>query len=330
MSNYLVTGCAGFIGSVVTERLLRDGHTVTGVDNLNDYYDIRLKEYRLARLRDQVGLRDVRGDIEDRASLRKVFEEGGAFDAVVNLAARTGVRASLRDPGSYLATNVMGTLHLLELSREYGVPKFVLASTSSLYAGQKMPFREELPVNTPISPYAVSKKGAEILAYTWHYLYGIDVSVVRYFTVYGPAGRPDMSIFRFIRWIAEGETVVLFGDGTQSRDFTYVEDVARGTVAALRRVGFATVNLGSDSPHTLNEVIGRIEKLAGKQAVIEHRDFPRTDVPATWAHIGKARELLGWQPEVSLGEGLRRTVEWYLEHRGFAKTLSLDEFPGRC
>lgn len=199
------------------------------------------------------------------------------------------------------------------MCRDFGVRKFILASTSSLYAGQKMPFHENLPVNTPISPYAASKKGAEVFAYTYHYLYGIDVAVVRYFTLYGPAGRPDISIFRFIKWIEEGQLVVVYGDGTQSRGFTYVEDIARGTVNALSGTGYEIINLGSDDPHSLNEVIERIEQLTGKKANIEFRDFEKTDIKATWADIRKAEELLGWQPQISLDEGLRRSVEWNRE-----------------
>jgi len=324
MAHYLVTGAAGFIGSFVTELLLRDGHSVVGVDNMNDYYDVCLKEYRLARLKELEGFRCVHGDIEERELIRHIFTGTHSFDAVLNLAARAGVRASLHNPEWYVATNVIGTLNLLDLCRDFGVKKFVLASTSSLYAGQKMPFREDLPVNTPISPYAASKKGAEVLAYTYHYLYGIDVAVLRYFTVYGPAGRPDMSIFRFIKWISEGQPVVVYGDGTQSRDFTYVEDIARGTVSALSVSGYEIINLGSDDPHSLNEVIERIEDLTGNKASIEYRDFERTDVTATWADIRKARELLGWQPQIGLAEGLHRSVEWY--HKSGVE-FSVDQRP---
>ncbi len=318
----LVTGCSGFIGSFVTDLLLRQGHGVVGLDNMNDHYDVRLKEYRLARLRELEGFRFVQEDIEKRETVRDVFERLGPFDAVLNLAARAGVRASLQDPQRYLATNVLGTLNLLDMCRDFGVRKFILASTSSLYAGQKMPFREDLPVNTPISPYAASKKAAEVLAYTYHYLYGIDIAVVRYFTVYGPAGRPDMSIFRFIKWIVEGHPVVVYGDGSQSRDFTYVEDIARGTVSALSVHGYEIINLGSDGPHSLNEVIERIEKLTGKKANIEYRDFERTDVKATWADIGKAEKLLGWQPRVSLDEGLQRALKWYRDNQYWVEILS--------
>lgn len=191
----------------------------------------------------------------------------------------------------------------------------VLASTSSLYAGQPMPFREDLPVNTPISPYAASKKAAEMLAYSYHYLYGLDVSVVRYFTVFGPAGRPDMSIFRFIKWIDEGTPIELFGDGSQARDFTYVDDIARGTIAAVKPVGYEIINLGGgNNPISINEVIAFIETALGKQAAIQRKPFHRADMKQTYADISKAGHLLGWSPEVAPHEGFARTVRWYREN----------------
>jgi UDP-glucuronate 4-epimerase len=250
----LVTGCAGFIGWKVSEKLLNKGHEVVGVDNLNDYYDVKLKFYRLELLKKYKNFKFYKVDIENYQSLMEIFQEN-KFDAVINEAARAGVRYSLENPFIYITTNVYGTLNLLELCRKYNVPKFVLASTSSLYAGQPMPFKEDLPVNTPISPYAASKKSAEVIAYTYNYHYGIDVSVVRYFTVYGPAGRPDMSIFRFIKWIMEDRPIEVFGDGTQSRDFTYVDDIAEGTILALKPVGYEIINLGGNNPHELTEII---------------------------------------------------------------------------
>ena len=243
---------------------------------------------------------------------------------MVNLAARAGVRYSIENPFVYLSTNAQGTLNLLELMRKYDVRKIVLASTSSLYAGQQMPFSEELPVNMPISPYAASKKAAEVMIYSYHYLFGIDASVVRYFTVYGPAGRPDMSIFRFIKWIDEGQELVLYGDGSQSRDFTYVSDIADGTIRALKTVGFEVINLGNSHPHDLAEVISLVERFLGKKAKIKQLPFQKTDMKATWADIGKARKLLGWEPQVSLEEGLRKTVEWYLSNKGWAKDILID------
>jgi nucleoside-diphosphate-sugar epimerase len=229
---------------------------------------------------------------------------------VINLAARAGVRYSLENPFIYLSTNAGGTLNLLELCKEYNMPKFILASTSSLYAGQKMPFKEKLPVNTPISPYAASKKSAEAMAYTYHYLYGMDVTILRYFTVYGPAGRPDMSIFRFIKWIKEEVPLEIFGDGSQERDFTYVDDIARGTVKALKPLGYEIINLGNNNPDKLSTAIQLIEKYVGKEARFKYEEFHKADMKATCADIGKARKLLGWQPQVSLEEGIKKTVEW--------------------
>ena len=239
----LVTGVAGFIGWKVAKFLLEDGSYVVGIDNMNDYYDVRLKEYRKKDLEQYKNFKFYKVDIENLDALEILFSEY-CFEAVINEAARAGVRYSMIDPWVYMRTNAYGTLNLLELMRKYDVKKMVLASTSSLYAGQKMPFKEDLPVNTPISAYAASKKAAEVMAYTYHYLYGLDISVVRYFTVYGPAGRPDMSIFRFIKWIDEEKPIELFGDGSQARDFTYVDDLARGTMKALKPVWYEIMNLG--------------------------------------------------------------------------------------
>ena len=230
---YLVTGCAGFIANRVAQFLLDDGHHVVGIDNLNDYYDVSLKEHRLQVLQGADKFQFHQIDLEDRAAVSKIFDQH-KFDAVINLAARAGVRYSMVNPTVYMTTNAMANLYLLEEMQQRGIQKYVLASTSSLYAGQEMPFVETLAVNTPISSYAASKKAAEVMAYSHHFLYGIDVSVVRYFTVYGPAGRPDMCVFRFIKWIDEGQPIELFGDGTQARDFTFVDDIARGTIAAIR------------------------------------------------------------------------------------------------
>jgi len=310
----LLTGAAGFIASKTAELLVKKYDLVVGVDNMNDYYDPALKRYRLSHLTTGKNFVFHHLDIEDALALKKLFKKYH-FAAVVNLAARAGVRYSMENPYVYNATNSQGTLNLLEQCREYDIKKFVLASTSSLYAGQKMPFNESLAVNTPISPYAASKKAAEVMCYTYHYLYGIDVSIVRYFTVYGPAGRPDMSIFRFIKWIDHGVPLELFGDGTQSRDFTYVDDIAAGTVKALKKVGFEVINLGGNKPYTLSEVIGMIESALGKKARYKRLPFHKTDLKATWADISKAKKLLGWHPSVGIEEGIRRTVALYQENK---------------
>jgi len=375
LATYLVTGCAGFIASKVAEFLLADGHAVVGVDNLNDAYDPRLKHWRLAQLEGKPGFELYRLDICDREALRRLFEQGskgareqrsgGAegqgssaeftpallppsslapqhpgtsapFDAIVNLAARAGVRQSVENPWVYFETNVTGMLNLLELCKECGVRKFIQASTSSLYgANNPRPFREDANTDGPLSPYAASKKAAETLCYTYHYLYDIDVTVLRYFTVYGPAGRPDMSLFRFVQWISEGRPVIVYGDGQQSRDFTYVDDIARGTIAALlnpkteisnsqseiRNPKYEVINLGSDRPVVLMDAIRLVEELVGKKATLEYKPRHPADVLATWADIGKAKRLLGWQPRAQFREGLAHLAAWYRENRQWAKDV---------
>ena len=318
MGTYLVTGAAGFIGAKVAEMLLTGGHRVVGVDNLNDAYDVRLKHWRLDQIRAHEGFTFHRLDICEREALAAVFGDG-RFDAVLNLAARAGVRQSVEDPWAYQQTNVTGTLNLLELCRAYDVPKFVLASTSSLYGkDNEMPYREDQNTDHPLSPYAASKKAAEALCYTYHYLHGLDVTVFRYFTVYGPAGRPDMSLFRFVQWISEGKPVLIFGDGTQSRDFTYVDDIARGTIAGLKPLGYEVINLGSDRPVVLLDVVRAVEQAVGKDAHLIFEPRHPADVMATWADIGKAERLLDWQPQQRFEEGVLRTVGWYAANRGWA------------
>jgi UDP-glucuronate 4-epimerase len=334
---YLITGCAGFIGSKVAEMLLDDGHLVIGIDSLNDAYDPRLKHWRLAQLTARDGFRFQELDITDRGALDKLFAEDAQrpepnepevrpYSAVVNLAARAGVRPSVENPWVYVDTNTTGTLNLLDLCRRFEVKKFLLASTSSLYGSHNpVPFREDTDTNRPLSPYAASKKGAEALAHTYHHLHGIDVTIPRYFTVYGPAGRPDMSIFRFIRRIAEDEPIIVFGDGHQSRDFTYVEDIARGTIAGLKPLGYEIVNLGGDHTVELAYIIDEVGKILGKQPKIEYGPFHPADVRATSADISKARRLLGFEPQVPIEEGLRRSVDWYLANREMALPLELGD-----
>ncbi len=322
MGRYLVTGAAGFIGAKVSEFLLADGHTVVGVDNLNQAYDVRLKEWRLKQLLPQPGFQLFEKDISLLDEIEVVFQQAGPLDGVINLAARAGVRASVEDPWIFVNTNVTGTLNTLEMCRRYQVPKYILASTSSIYgADAPLPTPESADSDRPLQPYSASKKGAEALAHAYHFLHGVDVTVFRYFTVYGPAGRPDMVMFRFTQWISEGRPVRLNGDGEQSRGFTYVDDIARGTILGLKPVGYEIINLGGHETITINEMIRELEGLTGCKAQVERYPAHPADMLATWADVEKARRMLGWEPQVSLQEGMRRLVTWYQAEREWASQV---------
>ena len=319
--NILLTGSVGFIGWKVAEKLLERGDQVVGIDNMNTYYDPRMKEWRLNALRRFETFTFIKEDITHYEAMEQLIKNH-SFDAIINLAARAGVRASLEDPWIYYGTNVNGTLNLLECCRRHDIKKFVLASTSSLYgADNPLPFLESANTDKTLSPYAASKKAAEVLCSTYHYLYGIDVTVLRYFTVYGPAGRPDMSLFRFVKWISEGQPVVVYGDGKQERDFTFVDDIARGTVAGLKPMGYEVINLGSDKPIVLIEALRLVENLLGKKAKVEFMPRHPSDVLATWAGISKAEKLLNWRPKTPFKEGLQQLVTWYKENRSWVKDM---------
>jgi UDP-glucuronate 4-epimerase len=322
MDRYLVTGAAGFIASVVSQKLLDSGAEVVGIDNMNHAYDVRMKEFRLEKLKDNPGFSFLKLDVSDRSLLDNDQLIGKDFKAVVNLAARAGVRDSLEDPWVYLETNATGTLNLLELCKREGIGKFLLASTSSIYGQEApLPTPETAPSNKPLQAYAASKGAAEVMAHAYHYLFGIDVSIVRYFTVYGPAGRPDMVMFRFAKWIAEDMPVNLNGSGEQSRGFTYVEDIARGTIAALEPVGYEIFNLGGHEVITINELISTLEAIIGKKANVIHHPQHPADMMTSHADVTKAKESLGWDPRVSLNEGIEKTVQWYLDEQSWAKDI---------
>jgi len=322
MGNYLVTGVAGFIASRVCELLLEDGHRIVGIDNLNTAYDVRLKNYRLGKLSDKPNFEFTKLDICDMPGLREVIRSGGPFDAVINLAARAGVRASVENPWTFVDTNLTGTVNLLEACKEWGIPKFVLASTSSVYgANAPQPTPESADTSMPLQPYSASKKAAEVMCHAYHYLYGLDVTVFRYFTVYGPAGRPDMVMFRFTQWISEGRPVLLNGDGSQSRGFTYLDDIARGTIAGLKPMGYEIINLGGHEPITMLEMINCLEGLIGQKAQVEFLPFHKADMMSNLADVGKARRLLDWEPKVNLVEGMRRLVDWYQAERDWASQV---------
>ncbi len=323
MNTYLVSGAAGFIASRVIDTLLKEGHSVVGVDNMNDAYDVRMKEYRLRKLIQHPNFIFHRSDIADRT----IFESssllsGQDYSAVIHLAARAGVRQSVENPWVYVDTNVTGTLNLLEFCRERKIPKFILASTSSVYGlDAPLPTPETYSSNLPLQVYAATKKSAEVLCHVYHYLYGLDVTVFRYFTVYGPAPRPDMVMFRFTQWISEGRVVRVNGDGEQSRGFTYLDDIARGTLLGLKPLGYEIINLGGHEVIKIKDLIVMIENLTGHKAQIEYHPAHPADMTTNWADVSKARQTLDWIPNVNLGEGVRNLVNWYNQERSWAKEI---------
>jgi UDP-glucuronate 4-epimerase len=314
--SYLLTGAAGFIGSHVAQALLARGDAVVGLDNLNTYYPPDRKRANLNEVRraapDPARFTFVEGDLRDRALVGRLFAEHD-FAAVVHLAAMAGVRASIEDPALYFDVNLNGTLVLLEAARQRGQPNFVLASTSSVYgATRRIPFTEDDPCDRPMAPYATSKRAAELLGYTFHNLYGLDFTALRFFTVYGPRGRPDMMAYKVADNIFFGRQVPLYNNGQMHRDWTYVGDIVSGvTAAADRRLGFELINLGRGQPVLLAEFVGLIEDLAGRRANLVPAPMPETDIPSTCADVSRARRLLGYDPKVSVREGVTAFWRWY-------------------
>ena len=322
MAHYLVTGAAGFIGARTSSMLIEQGHTVVGVDNMNEAYDVRIKDYRLKRLQSLPGFTFHKLSIADKDAVFDKLSE--RYDGVINLAAWAGVRASVKNPWVYVESNVIGTLNMLELCKRTGTQKFLLASTSSIY-GENPPYPtpEAASSSEPLQPYSASKKGAEAMAHAYHHLHDIDVSVVRFFTVFGPAGRPDLAIFRFVKWIHEGQPVRVNGDGEQSRGFTYIDDIARGVIAAMKPVGHEIFNLGGHEVITINDLIKLTEELVGKKAVVQYGPPDLADMRSNWADVSKAKDMLGWKPQVGLREGITRLIEWYRAEREWAKDIVL-------
>jgi UDP-glucuronate 4-epimerase len=325
LSEFLVTGASGFIGSRVSEILLQEGHLVVGIDNLNDSYDTSLKNWRLKKLKTLPNFTYAEIDIHDFKILNEFVENTKRnFEAIINLAAHAGVRKSVENPRVYYETNVLGTLNLLELCKKFKVEKFILASSSSIYGESDLiPFSEENNTEILLSPYAASKKSAEDLCKTYNYLFGIDISILRFFTVYGPAGRPDMSIFRFIKWIIERNPIQIYGDGEQKRDFTFVDDIAQGTISSLKRVGLETFNLGSDNPIKLLDVISIIEQETGIKANLKFMDKFESDVFATWANIDKAKRILNWTPNTTFNDGIKKVIQWHLENKELVNQIEI-------
>lgn len=311
----LVTGGAGFIGSHLVKRLIEEEHKIVVVDNFNDYYDPLLKEKRIKIFLKGLKFKIYRIDISDYKKLERVFREN-KFDKIVHLAAQAGVRYSLTHPHVYLRSNVDGTLNLLELAKKYKVKDFIYASSSSVYGGnKKILFSEKDRVDNPISLYAATKKADELMAYTYHYLYGLNCVGLRFFTVYGPWGRPDMALFKFMKNILAGKPIEVYGQGRMSRDFTYVNDIIDGILRVVDRTfKYEIFNLGRSQPEKLMDFIKLIEKNVGKKAKKKMMGMQPGDVRATWADVSKARRLLGYRPKVSLEEGVKEFVDWYGEY----------------
>ena len=313
---FVVTGAAGFIGSHLVERLLRDGHRVVGLDSFDTFYDPALKEANVARALAHPGFRLVRGDIRDEHAVAAAFG-GGEVDTVVHLAARAGVRPSIKDPVLYSSVNVDGTTRLLEAARGHGTRRFVLASSSSVYGNNvKVPFAEDDPVEHPISPYAATKRSCELVAHTYHHLFGMDVACLRLFTVFGPRQRPDLAIRKFATLMAEGREIEQYGDGSSARDYTYVDDIVEGIVRSADRIeGFRIWNLGGSHPVSLTELVARIAAGLGVEPRVKRLPPQPGDVDRTWADVTRANRELGWSAQVGLEEGLARFARWFEDER---------------
>lgn len=308
----LVTGAAGFIGSNLAEKLLRREDEVVGLDNFNDYYDPAKKRANERRLNGYSHFRMIEADIRDRQRMLQLFEEE-KFEAVAHLAAMAGVRKAVEQPELYVEVDYNGTQHLMDAARFYGVKNFVFASTSSVYGNtQQRPFVETDPCDRPMQPYAAAKRAAEMLGYTYHYLFGMNFTTVRFFTAYGPNGRPDQMAYLLAESITKGTQIPLYEGGEMYRDWTFIEDITDGVVAAIDRpLGYEIINLGRGKPTLLKEFVAMIEELAGRKANIVSQPKPAADVFINYADISKAQRLLGYDPKVSVPEGVRAFWEWY-------------------
>jgi UDP-glucuronate 4-epimerase len=311
----LVTGAAGFIGSHLTERLLKDGWTVVGVDSFDPFYDPRIKRSNIAGCLSHPDFRLVEADIRDQAAMERAVEPD--TDVIVHLAARAGVRPSIAEPALYADVNINGTVTLLEIARQRGIPKFVFASSSSVYGNnRKVPFSETDNVDFPISPYAATKKAGELICHTYHHLHGLAINCLRFFTVYGPRQRPDLAIHKFARLIEEGKPIPIYGDGSMMRDFTFIDDILSGVVAAMDRcAGYEIYNLGESQPIRVNDLIAEIERAIGKKAIRQYLPVQPGDVDRTYADIAKAQTQLGYKPSTDIRTGLARFVDWFRSSR---------------
>lgn len=316
MKTYLITGGAGFIGSTLTERLLKEGYKVVIVDNFNDFYDPRLKKDNVKSFLENPNFRLYETDIRDTNGLKSVFDES-EIDIVIHLAAMAGVRPSIENPILYQDVNGMGTQNILEQAKIHGVKKLVMASSSSVYGNCKeVPFREDMIVDFAISPYAATKKANEVMAHVYHKLYDMNIIMLRFFTVYGPKQRPDLAINKFTRMMMNGEEITMYGDGTTSRDYTYVDDIVDGVIKSCDYVDknenvYEIINLGSNNPISLKDMIATIGKVLGIDPSIRQMPMQPGDVDRTYADISKARRLLGYEPKMKFEDGIKRFIDWY-------------------
>jgi len=310
----LITGAAGFIGSHLSERLLTQGCDVVGVDNFDDFYDPQVKRRNIETCLRNKAFKLVEADIRDSDAMHTVV--AGGIDIIVHLAARAGVRPSIARPLLYAEVNVNGTMVLLETAKKNQIGRFIFGSSSSVYGNNaKVPFSEDDNVDFPISPYAATKKAGELLSHAYHHLYGIDITVLRFFTVYGPRQRPDLAIHKFTRLMEQGKPIPVYGDGTMMRDFTYIDDIIDGTVAAMEECrGFNIYNLGESRPISVNDLIEELEKALGKKAVRQHEPAQPGDVQRTYADITRATRDLGYEPSMAIEDGLKRFVAWFREN----------------
>jgi UDP-glucuronate 4-epimerase len=307
---FLITGAAGFIGSHLCERLIADNHIIAGLDNFDPFYDRKIKESNVKALIKSDRFKLVEGDIRDAKCVESICRNG--VEIIVHLAAKAGVRPSIADPLGYADCNINGTMVLLEAARKFNIKKFIFASSSSVYGNnKKVPFSETDNVDFPISPYAATKKAGELICHTYHHLYKMDITCLRYFTVYGPRQRPDLAIHKFAKLIEQGKPIPVFGDGSMMRDFTYIDDIIDGTVAAIEKcTGFEIYNLGESKPVRLDKLVEELEKALGKKAIIERKPVPPGDVERTYADVSKAKVKLGYNPKTDISVGLKEFVRW--------------------
>ena len=312
MSDIVVTGCAGFIGSHLCESLLKEGYQVIGIDNFDSYYDRRFKERNLAILRDRKRFEFLEADIRDFDDLRRKIRKA---EVVIHLAARPGVRPSMKNPKSYADANILGTISVLELALKLDANQFIFGSSSSVYGLDEVPFREDRPADRPLSVYGGTKRASEIILHAYSYNYGLPVTILRFFTVYGPRVRPDMAIYKFAKGIFLGEEITVYGEGKLKRDYTYISDIVDGIIKALRRkFSYEIFNLGSGRPIEIIRLIRLLERYIGREARIRFEEKPREDMPETYADISKAKKLLGYEPKVPIEEGVRKFVKWFLNN----------------